>query len=119
MKKIYYTNRANCTYFGEAVMCENEVGSIDTLPNETHGIDTIRVAPDDVEIVYKTNGVEKRITAEKDDLIIAFYDNKYIKNRIVIVKSKEWLENIQSWHKLHDKQIADLETEACESDAAC
>lgn len=119
MKKIYYTNRANCTYFGEAVICENEVDNINTLPNESHGIDTIKVAPDDAEIIYKTNGVEKRITAEKDDLIIAFYDSKYIKNRIVVVKSKEWLENIQSWHETHDKQIADLETEACESDAAC
>ena len=119
MKKIYYTNRANCTYFGEAVMCENEVGNIDTLPNETHGIDTIRVAPDDVEIVYKTNGVEKRITAEKNDLIIAFYDNKYIKNRIVIVKSKEWLENIQSWHDMHDNKLVNLATEEYGTDAAC
>lgn len=119
MKKIYYTNRSNCTYFGEAILCENVVGDIDTLPNESHGIDTIRVAPDDVEIVYKTNGAEKRITAEKGDLIIAFYDQKHIKNRIVTVKSKEWLENIQSWHDTHDKQIADVEVEAYKSDAVC
>lgn len=60
-------------------------------------IDGLYIAPEDVEIRYSYNGSTKILKADKGDLIIAFGKADYIKNPIVVVKNKQWKENMVSF----------------------
>ena len=59
-------------------------------------IDWMYVAPDDCEVRVKDKKTNKTIVykANKDDIIIQFYNESTTKNLVAVVKNKEWRENV-------------------------
>lgn len=85
--------------FGNPLMVNgNNSFDFEVLDNNIPvNIDGLYIAPEDVEVRYSYNGSTKVLKADKGDLIIVFGKGDYIKNPIVVVKNKQWKENMVSF----------------------
>lgn len=72
---------------------KNDITQLDNVPSD---VDYVFVAPEDIEIRYKIGTKTHVLNANKGDIIVTFYEENYIKNRVVVIKNKEWKENIVS-----------------------
>lgn len=100
--------------FGKPVIVDFNKNDITQLDNVTDNIDFIFVAPEDIEVRYKVGTKTHVLNANKGDIIITFYKRDYIKNRIIIVKNKEWKANIASMlaeeaaNQVRDEKMANM-----------
>ncbi len=94
------TARSNKTIFinaGEkAAVYDYNKNEAHQLKNVTTSIDWMYVAPEDCEVRVKDKNTNKTIVykANKDDIILQFYNNATTKNICAVIKNKEWRENI-------------------------
>lgn len=94
------TARSNKTIFinsGEkAVIFDYDKNEAHQLRNSMTSIDWMYIAPDDCEVRVKDKNTNKTIVykANKDDIIIQFYNESTTKNLVAVVKNKEWRENV-------------------------
>jgi len=56
---------------------------------------------------------EMEIEAKSGDILITFYDQDF-PNRFVVVRSKEWVENLDTYEKLMESYAAD-DTDCCDA----
>ena len=94
------TARSNKTIFinaGEkAVIFDYDKNEAHQLRTSMTSIDWMYIAPDDCEVRVKDKNTNKTIVykANKDDIIIQFYNESTTKNLVAVVKNKEWRENV-------------------------
>lgn len=94
------TARSNKTIFinpGEkAVIFDYDKNEAHQLRNSMTSIDWMYIAPDDCEVRVKDKNTNKTIVykANKDDIIIQFYNESTTKNLVAVIKNKEWRENV-------------------------
>lgn len=83
MKTLYLTPRNR--------MIIDSTGKAEDIRSTSHHIDYMYVAPEDLQIV---NGKEV-LHAKKNDIIIQFYDfSDKMPHTVIVVKNKEWKENV-------------------------
>lgn len=94
------TARSNKTIFinsGEvAVIFDYNKNEAHQLRSVMTSIDWMYVAPDDCEVRVKDKNTNKTVVykANKDDIILQFYNGSTTKNLVAVIKNKEWRENI-------------------------
>lgn len=93
------------------------------LDTEREAIARIYLAKEPMHIVYQAGSYKREMDVDTDDIIVTFYTDEF-KNRIIKVKSDEWVENLISWRKAKDdvKKMCEAYSE-CEvsqwSDKCC
>lgn len=117
MRTLSFINRKG--YCSRPVIVDFANCTLDTIePIRTH-IDDIYVAPEDIEVRYKKNGKEIVAKAKKGDIIISFYDDPTIVNKVIVVKNTEWRENVTRFLMEKAANQAKAETAASLRDGGC
>lgn len=102
--------------------------TIDTITPFRCGIDECYIAPEDLEIRYRKNGKDIVLKADKGDIIMTFYDEDWITYPVVVIKNRDWKENVLNYIKKQEaKKSADLVEasyspickESCDTCSAC
>ena len=82
--------------FGKPVIVDFNKNDVTQLDNIPLNIDYLFVAPEDIEVRYKVGMKTHVLNANKGDIIVSFYKRSCIKNRVIVVKNKEWKANVAS-----------------------
>lgn len=83
--------------------------TIETITPLRCSIDDCYIAPEDLEIRYRKNGKDVVLKADKGDIIMTFYDEDWITYPVVVIKNRDWKENILNYIKKQEaKKSADL-----------
>lgn len=110
MKTLTFINKKS--YCSRPVIVDFANCTLDTIEPVRAYIDDIYVAPEDIEVRYKKNGKEIVTKAKKGDIIISFYDDPTVVNKIVVIKNAEWRENVTSFLMEKAARQAKAETAA-------
>lgn len=76
-------------------------------------IDWAYLVPEDGEVKFIEDGNTIVKSVKKNDVIIQFYKADGQKNRIIVVKSKEWKENIIGMAKAEEAKRLEATKEPC------
>lgn len=117
MKTLTFINKKG--YCLRPVIVDFASCTLDTIEPIRVYIDDVYVAPEDIEVRYKKNGKEIVTKAKKGDIIISFYDDPTIINRIVVIKNDEWRENVANFLMEKAARQAKAETAASLCDKPC
>ena len=120
MKTFYIAERVS-----GHVIFDDETKELSGLESQREAISRIWIAPEDMKMVYTSENGEKEILdVKKDQIIIRFYENDF-PHRMIVVDSKEWVENITKYNKrLEERRNCNALKNACsgapeEDDACC
>lgn len=108
MKKFIITTNGSVGF-------DTETEEIFSLDSKREAISRIWIAEEPMTIIVKRYNKDYTLNAKKNDIIISFYDDTF-ENPVVVVKSKDWVKNIEAyeeWQKecrLKRAEKADCET---------
>lgn len=107
--------------FGKPVIVDFNKNDVTQLDNIPLNIDYLFVAPEDIEVRYKVGMKTHVLNANKGDIIVSFYKSNCIKNRVIVVKNKEWKANVASMLAEKAAEQAKMEKVAsmCCDDCEC
>lgn len=111
MKTLYVTR-------GNNIAIDTETNSVSRLDSARSAIDYIYVAPEQMHVVYECGEYKRELDVEKNDIIITFYESKF-KNKIVVVKSEEWYNNIEQYEKELQEEKEKWAAKQCENSENC
>lgn len=100
--------------FGKPVIIDFNKNDVTQLDNIPLNIDYLFVAPEDIEVRYKVGMKTHVLNANKGDIIVTFYKSDCIKNRVIVVKNKEWKANVASIlaeeaaNRVRDEKMANM-----------
>lgn len=124
MKTLNFIANGNYS-FGKPVIVDFNKNDVTQLDNTPSGIDYMFVAPEDIEVRYKVGTKTHVLNANKGDIIITFYKRDSIKNKIIVVKNKEWKANIASMlaeeaaNQAKNEKMANMCCDDCECVNRC
>ena len=95
MKTLYLTSN------GANICIDTENQTAEWIDSQREAIQRIYLAKEPMHIVYQAGSYKKEMDVDTDDIIVTFYTDEF-KNRIIKVKSDEWVENLTSWRKAKD-----------------
>ena len=104
MKTLYLTNSS------ANIAVDMDTDEVTSLQNEDrYNIRNIFYANEPMHVVYNGldyNSVEikEELDAKKGDLIIQFYNNRYTKKTLAVVKNKVWADNIKYHQEIEQKE---------------
>lgn len=111
MKTLYISNNANVLFDAE----ENTCSSMET---QREGIQRIYLAEEPMHVVYSSGEYKREVDVKKDDIVITFYSDDF-KERMIVVKSKEWVNNFKAYNKrmqeVREKWAAENNDPTCEA----
>ena len=113
MKTLYITNGGN-------ICIDPEEDFVNRMPTEREGISRIFLAKEPMHVVYGEGEYRRELDVKKDDIIITFYSNDW-KERIVVAKSKDWVNNLKEWNKEEQRRNEEWAAKKAnnECDACC
>ena len=76
------------------------------VSSEYTSIHRIYVAKEPMHIVYTSGEYTKEANADENDIIVTFYNKDY-KERLVVIKSAQWADNIKNYNEILQKQKED------------
>lgn len=123
MKTLTFINKKG--YCSRPVIVDFANCTLDAIEPVRAYIDDIYIAPEDIEVRYKKNGKEIVTKAKKGDIIISFYNDPTVVNKIVVIRNAEWRENVTSFLMEKAARQAKAETaaslckEPCYSSDSC
>ena len=91
MKTMYIANNTN-------VVFDTEKQEFDNISSEREAISRIYIIPEKMKIVVKNGEKKAEFDAEADDILVTFYESSF-DVPAVIVKSKDWLNNIKGYNR--------------------
>lgn len=91
MKTMYIANNTN-------VVVDTEKQEFDNISSEREAISHIYIIPEKMNIVVKNGENKVEFEADTDDILITFYESAF-DVPAVIVKSKDWLNNIKGYNR--------------------
>lgn len=86
--------------------------TIDTIKPFRGSINDCYIAPEDLEIRYRKNGKDVVLKADKGDIIVTFYDEEWVTYPVVVIKNKDWKENVLNFIKKQEAKKSDDLVEA-------
>lgn len=95
MKTLYLTSSGR-------ILVDAENNTADVIQGERESIRNIYMAKEPMHVVYGRGEYQKEFDVKKDDLIIEFYDETF-KNKIVVVKNKDWVANLKDYNKREEE----------------
>ena len=111
MKTLYLT-------YNGAMCIDPEENFVDRVQNEREGISRIYLAKEPMHVVYGEGEYKREIDVKKDDIIITFYSNDW-KERIVVAKSKDWVNNLKEWNKEEQRRKEEWAYKQANPDSDC
>ena len=97
--------------------------TVETIDPFKCSIDSCYIAPEDMEIRYKKNGKDVVLKADKGDIIVTFYDEDWIIYPVVVVKNKDWKENVLPYIKREEAKknnaMIDATYSICRKSCSC
>lgn len=114
MKTLFIREGMNMTVDPET----NEIGSVSSA---REAIQRIYVAPEPMHVIYQSGQRREEADVEKNDVIVTFYTDEFDK-RMIVVKSEEWIKNIEGYEKrMEDARAKKLEecNSCCDAPSAC
>lgn len=76
------------------------------IPTSYEAISRLYLVPDDMHLIYNCGEDKKETDVHKNDIVVVFY-NKTFKNRMIVVNSAEWAENIIDYNERQQKEKED------------
>lgn len=83
---------------GGSVCFDPETEEISTINSKREGISRIWIAEEPMTVTVKKFDKDYELQAKKGDIIISFYDDTF-PSPAIIVKSKDWVKNIEAYEK--------------------
>ena len=111
MKTLYITNGGN-------ICIDPEEDFVNRMPTEREGISRIFLAKEPMHVVYGEGEYRRELDVKKDDIIITFYSNDW-KERIVVAKSKDWVNNLKEWNKEEQRRNEEWAAKNAEQGPCC
>lgn len=111
MKTLYLTN-------GSGICIDPEENFVDRMPTEREGISRIYLAKEPMHVVYGEGEYKRELDVKKDDIIITFYSNDW-KERVVVAKSKDWVNNLKEWNKKEQRLKEEWAHKQASADLGC
>lgn len=112
-------NTLYITSTGRIMLDENNVPHPCDYSRE--GINNIFHIKEDTNVVYEKGDVKTTLEAKAGDIVISFYEDEF-PNKIIIVDSKEWKENLEAYEAYQQKQKeewAKRKAEGCDKCCDC
>ena len=91
MKTMYIANNTN-------VVVDAEKQEFNNISSEREAISRIYIIPEKMKVVVRNGEKNVEFDAEADDILITFYESSF-DVPAVIVKSKDWLNNIKGYNR--------------------
>lgn len=80
--------------------------TVNQVINVRNAIDQIYLVKEKEQVIIKNrDGSTTETTVEPDDILVTFYEDDF-PHRFVVVKSKEWAENIKTFESKAQERIA-------------
>ena len=124
MKTIIFPNNGNDRWMSSPIIMDLGTLEVKDLVSSRAGIDRMFIAPEDCEIRYYKNNKPILLKANKGDLIISFIKNECYKHYVVVVKNKEFKENVEGYEL--ERAVNQLKTESscpmykiCDCECSC
>lgn len=95
MKTLYITTS------GQVVLGDNN--SIDSMFRTVQRIDDIFLLKEDTKVIYKKGETNVEMEGKAGDIVITFYEGDF-PNKVIIVNSNEWAENITAYENAEQKR---------------
>lgn len=111
MKTLYITNGGN-------ICIDPEEDFVDRMQTEREGISRIFLAKEPMHVVYGEGEYRRELDVKKDDIIITFYSSDW-KERIVVAKSKDWVNNLKEWNKEEQRRNEEWAAKNAEQVPCC
>lgn len=108
MKTLYLTSN------GANICIDTENQTAEWISSEREAIQRIYLAEEPMHVIYTAGGYKRELDVEENDLIITFYTDDF-ENRIISVKSEDWVNNLKSWKT----KEAEAKLSACEVPECC
>lgn len=110
MKTLSFLN--NGRYHKIPVIIDYNKHTTEPIKDSRISIDSIYIAPEDLEVRYKKGNSEVIKKAEKGDIIVTFYDEDWIESPVAIVKNTDWKKNVLAYIKKKEAENNDNLIEA-------
>lgn len=114
MKILYLTGGSN-------ILVDTENETANRIESARQAIDRIYLAEEPMHVVFGEGETHAEADVKKGDLIITFFCRDF-KNRMVVVKNKQWAENITLWEKAEQEEKerwAKVKEAKCDGCEAC
>lgn len=99
-------------YNNRPVLIDFNKQTVDMIDSIRCGISDCYIVPEDLEVRYKKDGKYIVTKASKGDVIVTFYREEWVINPVVVVKNKEWKENILAYIKREEARKNDAVIDA-------
>ena len=110
MKTLYINQSCN-------IVVDTENNEVSRLEGQRESISRIYMANEPMHVVFGSGEYSRELDVKKDDLIVVFYDGAF-KNRIIAVKSKDWVANLKDYNKREEEAKLEWAKAQAEKDAA-
>lgn len=91
-------------YNNRPVLIDFNKQTVDMIDSIRCSINDCYIVPEDLEVRYKKDGKYIVTKASKGDIIVTFYREEWVINPVIVVKNKEWKENILAYIKRQEAQ---------------
>lgn len=91
MKTLYISDGSN-------ILIDTEENTANIIGNQREAIQRIYLAEEPMHVVYSSGEYKREVDVKKDDLIVTFYTDEF-ENRMIVVKSKDWANNLKKYNK--------------------
>ena len=121
MKTLLFPKTESC-FLPQPLLVDKDKLDAESIIKNPIGIDCTYIAPEDIEIRYYNNkDRQELLKANKGDIIVCFYNNIDVKHQVIVVKNKEWKDNVVNIEACHAAEQAKLETRCkwCENNINC
>jgi hydroxymethylpyrimidine pyrophosphatase-like HAD family hydrolase len=99
MKKLFITANG-------AVAFNPDTQEAFTVRNERQAIRNIFLVKEPTHVVYTSGTTKQEVYADADDIIVEFYSGTAeFSNKIVVVKSAQWVDNLNAYNKAEQKRL--------------
>lgn len=117
MKTLYLTGGYS------NIVVDPETEYVNKLEPISLGIDSAYFVEEPMHVIYGKGEYKRELDVKKGDIIITFYSGRF-KHQVVVVKSKDWAENIKVLREKEQEEkerwasanIGDTPCENCKSD---
>ena len=109
MKTMYINQRTN-------IVVDTEQNSVGCVNRSRVAIEDIYLVKENMHVVYQQGTYKREFDVEPGDIIVTFYADEF-DNKIIVVKSSDWKENIINYEAKEEerklKWAAENTAEAC------
>lgn len=122
MKTIIFPNSGNDRYMSTPIIMDLGTLEVKNLQSASTNIDRIFIVPEDCEIRYYKDNKPVLLKAEKGDLVLCFYKKDFLKHYVIVVKNKEFKENVKANElkaAMNQLRVESCCSDCCDCECSC